>query len=334
MESNPIDKPIVYIFHGSDEFEIKKAVETMYARMGDPGLAELNTTRLDGRQCSEEELRTSASAIPFLAERRLVILSHSIAKLGNAAVRQRYEKFFDGLPETTALVLVVEDSIERRGKWASLRDTHWLRKWVQKAGSRALLQTFALPSLNEMPVWIMNRARELGGQFHPSAAQALANHTGNDTRLASLEIEKLLTYVDFTRRIEADDVELLVAAGGQSNIFDMVDALATGNKTTALKQLRALLEEQEILLVFGMIVRQFRLLIQAREILDERGTAATIQQEMGQVRFVADKLYLQAQRFSMQELEGIYHHLLEIDEAMKTSQMPGDLALDLLVAAM
>ncbi len=331
MAPNPTPKPIVYIFHGNDEFEIRKAIETMYAHMGDPGMAELNTSRLDGRQCSEEDLRTAAEAIPFLAERRLVVLSHAVAKLGNAASRQRYEKFFDGLPETTALVLVVEDNIER-GKWVSLRDTHWLRKWAQKAGPRVLLQTFALPSLNEMPVWIMNRAREMGGQFHPTAAQALASHTGSDTRLASLEIEKLLTYVDYTRRIEADDVEVLVAPGGQSNIFEMVDALATRNKTTALKQLHALLEEQDALPLFGMIVRQFRLLIQAREILDERGTAATIQQELGQARFVADKLYLQAQRFSMEELEGIYRHLLEIDEAMKTSQMPNDLALDLLVA--
>ncbi len=332
MEANPIEKPIVYILHGNDEFEITKAVEMLYERMGDPGMAELNTSRLDGRQSSEEDLRTAATAIPFLAERRLVILSHAMAKLNGAGAQARYEKFFNSLPELTALVLVIEDSIERRGQWVSLRETHWLRKWAKKAGLRARLQTYALPSLNEMPVWIMNYAREMGGQFHPTAAQALASHTGSDTRLAGQEIVKLLTYVDFTRRIETDDVETLVAPGGQANIFEMVDALAVRNKTAALKQLHALLEEQEALSLFGMVIRQFRLLIQAREILDERGTAAVIQQEMGIARFIADKLYLQAQRFDMRELEGIYHRLLEIDEAVKTSQMPGDLALDLLVA--
>ncbi len=221
--------------------------------------------------------------------------------------------------------------MERKG-WKLLRDTHWLRKWIHKSGPRAHFQTYALPSLNEMPVWIMNRARELGGQFHPSAAQALASHTGRDPRLASQEIEKLLIYVNFTRRIEADDVEILVAPGGQSNVFEMVDALAVRNKTAALKQLHALLEEQEALSLFGMVIRQFRLLIQAREILDERGTAVTIQQELGMARFIADKLYLQAQRFSMEELTLLYHRLLDIDEAVKTSQMPGDLALDLLIA--
>jgi len=333
MEANPTDKPVVYIFHGNDEFEIAKAVEKLYARMGDPGMADLNTTRLDGRASSEEELRTASNAIPFLAERRLVILAHAMVKLNGAGAQARYEKFFDGLPETTALVLVIEDSIER-GKWQSLRDTHWLRRWAQKAGPRVHLQTFPLPSLNEMPVWIMNHARELGGQFHPTAAQALASHTGSDTRLAGQEIEKLLTYVDFTRRIEADDVEALVATGGQSSVFEMVDALAVRNKTTALKQLHALLEEQEAISLFGMVIRQFRLLIQAREILDERGTAASIQQALGVARFIADKLYLQAQRFTMEELEGIYHRLLDIDEAAKTSQMPGDLALDLLIAEM
>jgi hypothetical protein len=39
----------------------------------------------------------------------------------------------------------------------------------------------------------------------------------------------------------------------------------------------------------------------------------------------------QAKRFSLPALEAIYHKLQEIDEGAKTSQVPLDLALDLLV---
>jgi DNA polymerase III delta subunit len=47
--------------------------------------------------------------------------------------------------------------------------------------------------------------------------------------------------------------------------------------------------------------------------------------------FVAEKTTGQASRFSMEALESIYHHLLSIDERVKTSQITLDLALDTLI---
>jgi len=81
-----------------------------------------------------------------------------------------------------------------------------------------------------------------------------------------------------------------------------------------------------------MIYRQFRLLVQAREILDEGGDSRQIQQELHVLPFIADKLTSQAQRFSMAQLLAIYTRLLAIDEAIKTGGMPGDIAFDLFIA--
>jgi DNA polymerase-3 subunit delta len=80
-----------------------------------------------------------------------------------------------------------------------------------------------------------------------------------------------------------------------------------------------------------MVIRQFRLLLQARELLDAGESVTQIQKELGLHEFVAQKVTSQAKRFSLSALESIYHNLLEIDEGAKTSQVPLDLALDLLV---
>jgi DNA polymerase-3 subunit delta len=81
-----------------------------------------------------------------------------------------------------------------------------------------------------------------------------------------------------------------------------------------------------------MVVRQFRLLIQAREILDSRGTHNDVARMLGVHPFVAEKAAQQAARFSIESLEYIYHKLLTIDEGVKTSQITLDLAMDTLVA--
>jgi hypothetical protein len=45
-------------------------------------------------------------------------------------------------------------------------------------------------------------------------------------------------------------------------------------------------------------------------------------------------MIVQTRNFSTQALERIYHRLLETDEAIKTGQMEGDVALDMLVTAL
>jgi DNA polymerase III subunit delta len=328
--SQQAEKPVVYIVHGDDSLAIKRFISGMLEKMGDPSIAEMNTTRLDGRQASEDEIRSSANAMPFLSERRLVILTNPTARLSSDKGRKSFTALLDGLPDSTALVLVVEDTIER-GKWKTLHDSHLLRRWLEKAGKRGFYQACQLPALGAMPRWVQEEARRQKGQFLPEAAAALVAHIGNDTQMASLEINKLLLYVDGKHPVAAEDVEEMTAQGGEGDVFAMVDALAAGNARSALSHLQHLLEEQEPIYIFGMIVRQFRLLLQAREVIDE-GKGQAMAQELHQSSFIADKLASQARRFNMDQLEAIYHRLLEMDEAMKSSQMPSDLVLDTFIA--
>ena len=78
--------PVVYIFHGDDEFSISRNLTALKTKMGDPSIAELNTTHLDGRTANLDELVTSSAAMPFLSDRRLVIVDHAAAQIGRAHV--------------------------------------------------------------------------------------------------------------------------------------------------------------------------------------------------------------------------------------------------------
>jgi len=114
-------------------------------------------------------------------------------------------------------------------------------------------------------------------------------------------------------------------------VFDFVDALSNGNGKSAQHLLHRLLETEDPFSLWGMVVRQFRLLIQAREILDGRGNQNDVARALGGHPFVAEKATQQAGRFSIESLEAIYRKLLKIDEGVKTSQITLDLALDALV---
>lgn len=342
MDNPPLvtsEKPVVYIFHGDDEFAIACELDGLISRMGDPAVANLNITRLDGRQALFAEIHTSAITMPFLAERRLIILTHPLACYQSQKSRIRFQDLLTALPSTTALVLVVEDQCKRsrntQGQWGTvwkvLNENHWLLDFARKADKRVLIKTFARPQKGAVVAWIQSQADSQGGEIDNNAAQMLGGFLGNDTRLLNQEIIKLLQYVDYKRAVTVKDVEMLTAPIGQENVYKMVDAIGSGGTQEALRMLHSLLEEQDSARMFGMIIRQFRLLLQAREIIDEGGGIFGIQKELNVLPFVAKKLEGQAGRFTIGELESIYQRLLEVDEALKSGQITFELAMDMFI---
>lgn len=332
------EKPIVYILRGDDREKIETTLRDFFNRMGTPDMAEMNTTRLEGKLTALNDLRSAALALPFLTERRLVIVEDALQPFtgrGKESDRQAFTDLLDTLPESTALVLVVPDfqTYRRRSyEWDVLKSSHWLMQWAAKAGARVLVTDCPLPTERDMIAWIRQKAADSGGSFSPRAAQTLTDYVGNNTQRAAQEIEKLLTYVNFERSVDEHDVSELTFNDQQADMFEMVDAIGNRNGQEALEKLHILLAQNDLLNIFGMIVRQFRLLLQTREILMADGNETDVAKLLKQHPFVAGKITAQAKKFSLGSLELIYQKLLAIDVAGKTSAMDVDLGLDILIA--
>ncbi len=329
------NQPAVYILQGDDSLAIKEFIDGLYATLGDPSLVDLNTTRLDGRSCTEEEIKTALYSLPFLAEKRLVILANPLSRFSGEAMQRRFAVLCDKSPDTSMLVLLVEDHQSTKkvngqfvDQWEVLKPAHWLMKYKEKSGGRTAVREFALPGQKEMPDWIRKQTAAAGGSITPAAAAALAYLTGNDTNLARMEVEKILLYVGSGRPVDVADVEKLAAPGGQANVFKMLDALASGGNKEASRLLHILFEENDPLQIFAIIVSHFRRLLMVREVLSEGGGVRQAIQELGLAMFQAEKMVKQAQQYSLKDLEGIYRRLGNIDEDIKSGAMPADLAIE------
>ncbi len=319
---------VVYVLHGEDEFSMAQEIGKLEAKVGDAATASLNTTRLDGRTLSFAELENAARAMPFLAERRMVVVYHPLAKMEkDPDLQERFKTLLDQVPETTALVLVEYTNLSDRKK-----KPHWLLEWAGKAGERAFVRSYQAPKGYLLQQWIQAQAKQAGGEFTTSAAAMLGGLVGDDTRLAHQEIHKLVAYANYSRPVEPEDVDAVTALSGQVTIFMLVDALGMGDGRKAMSALHQLLDEQDVQSIFGMIVRQFRLILLAREVLDQGGSDGGAAKALKLHPFVAEKITVQARRFSLETLEAIYRRLLEIDEAIKTGQVEFEVALDAFVA--
>jgi len=325
--------PVVYVLHGDDEYAIAQHLDELEKKLGDATTASMNTTRLEGAAFNPDQLLSVAGAMPFLAKRRLVIVINPLARLPHPAVQKKFREQLGKIPLTTALVLVeyrllTSDRDRRSNK------IHWLEKWAGENPERAFIKAFILPKGSALASRLQEMARKAGGQLTSEAASLLGELVDGDPRLASQEIDKLFAYVAYRRPVEIDDVQAISAAAGQGDIFDLVDSLGGRDGRKAMGMLHRLLEYQDYFTVFGMVVRQFRLLIQVRELLDQGAPKTEIAHQMHLLSFIADKLVMQAGRFSLTDLERIYHHLLDVDDAIKTGQVPDALALEMFISSL
>jgi DNA polymerase-3 subunit delta len=323
--------PTFYIFHGDDDLRMDEEVAGMKARMGDGPNADMNMSEFDGTVASPAEVVNAASSYPFLSDKRLIIVRGMLSWIsrkgaGNTG-KKNVEFLVEALPELpdwARLVFVERQKLADNHKVLQLADKH----------ERGLARGYFAPK--DSTQWVIKRARDAyDATIEPRAAAALASVTGADLRRADNELLKLVSYVDGERAITEDDVALLTPYVAEVSMFDMVDALAEGRGQAASQLVHRLLEQQEDpFSLYGMIVRQFRLLLLAKEHLASGGYPAGISEAIGVHRFVAEKLARQTRNFSLDQLERIYRTLQDYDAKMKTGRIEPLLALDLLIAGL
>ncbi len=320
-----------------DDFSGQERLAAIRAECGEPDLVALNTTQLDGQRLALDELEAAAGALPFLADRRLVIVRRLLGQLeprpteGAAGERRRSNRagraqalidLLARVPPTTELVLLEPaDAFPKPG--------NPIVQAIGRLGGEVLESRPLRPE--EVAEWVVRRARAKGARLEPDAAVALAEST-DDLRRLDGEIDKLLTYADGAT-VTVADVRALVAEAQDENVFHLVDAIGRRDRRQALRLLRELLGAgAAVPYLLTMIARQFRLLLQTRELLaggaSQQEVAARLHVGGWQARNLAD----QARRFSLSDLERAYPRLLAADQAIKTGRLDGELALDLLVA--
>ncbi|MBE0688486.1 MAG: DNA polymerase III subunit delta, partial [Anaerolineae bacterium] len=271
-------QPTFYLLHGNDDLRIEEETERLRQQFSDSPNAALNTSVFDGTQADINEIMGAALAFPFLSDTRLVIVKDLLAHLtrkgagnvGKKALESLVEQLAQ-LPDWARLILVERRKIDERNKVVQLarNDEHGKE------------QLYVVPK--DTTGWILQRAQNTyDAQIEPRAAAALATVTQTDLRAADNELLKLILYVDGARPITEADVALLTPYVAETSMFAMVDAIAEGRTQAAITSIQRLLEQQEDpFSIFGMIVRQFRLLLLAKEYLVSGGYPKDLPSTLG-----------------------------------------------------
>jgi DNA polymerase-3 subunit delta len=327
---------MLYILWGEDDFSLTRSLEEIKQGLGDPSLLAANTTVLDGQQVTLDQLRAVVVTVPFLAEKRLVIIQGLLGRFeagGRPRRRKKaaplaegeagYKSFADcltNIPEGTVLVLV-------DGK---IKGSNPLLKQLSP---QAKVISFPLLKDERLRQWIKQGVAGQGATISPEAVDLLAKLVGGNLWVMSSEINKLALFAS-GRRIEVEDIRAVVSSAQETSVFAMVDAILDSKAGVAERLLEELLGRgASTAYLLAMLSRQVRLIVQAGALRRQRRAEVEIQDKLGLTsEFALRKTLDQAQRYPLGRLREVYDKLLEADLAIKTGKYEGGLALNLLIA--
>ena len=325
--------PQFYILHGDDLIRRGEELARMRGLLGEDG--DLNCSEFDGAVTLLPDILAAAKSLPFLADKRLVIVRGLIRHITRKGAGQTGRMAADQLiaelprlPEYARLVLAEDERLPVSNR-------------VLKAARtmpNGYISEFKKPQ--NLSRWIQQRATdEYDAEITPRAANAIAQVVNDDLLRADNELCKLVAYVDGERPISEEDVAALTPYVPEANVFELVDAIALGNGKRALELIQQALHDNPRdpgFGLFGLIARQFRLLLMTRDHLDSGGGAQpnVLAAALGAHPFTASKLPTQARRFQAEQLDTILKRLQRYDQDIKTGRIEPRLALDLLVTSL
>jgi DNA polymerase-3 subunit delta len=227
----------LYALIGGDEQE-KSAVAAEFAEMVDEGLRAFNVERMYGGDTRVSDLTDSASTLPMMAPRRIVIV-HEAEKLfipkreSKAADEelQRLEEFIEAPADHTTVVFVC-GSMDMR------------RRAVKKLVSRAqIVNCGVIESEADAERWIKVRAARDGISLDPATPRALVARAGVDIVRLRAGLERVSLYAMGQPTITPEDVRRAVAAGPEAPVdFGIADAIRRNDVREALREVGRSLE--------------------------------------------------------------------------------------------
>ncbi len=224
--------PAAILIAGVEELRVIEAADAVRAKARAESY-EREIYDVDGR-FDWDTLVGDFSAMSLFARSRLLDVRAPDGKVGKEGSEVIVSFCKDPPPGTTLLVTCMEWSRKQA-------ESAWV-KAIAKAGH--VLAMWGTPR-HKLPDWLLLRMRARGIDASHDAAELLAERVEGNLLAAAQEVDKLALLSDGKRRIDAKQMEQLVADSARFDAFKLVDACIAGEASRALRILRALRAEGE-----------------------------------------------------------------------------------------
>jgi DNA polymerase III subunit delta len=306
-----------YLFYGEEEYLIQQYIQMLQEKCLEPGSEDFNLDLLYASDLDGAALVNAAASFPVMAARRMVIIKN-IQDL-SVSCQKVLAHYLKSPAASTCLVLTAIKFDSRKGQFSAIK-------------SRCTVVEAKPLYDNQVEQWIKSLVAKRSMSISEEALRLLHSCTGNGLRAIASELEKIELNLGDKKKIELADVENIVGISKQYSIFELCDSVGAKNLKNSLDILSHMLQlGEQPTLVISMLTRHYLILAKAKALQVKRANDQEIAKEIKVNPFFIRNYLQQSALYSNEQLENVFHFLLEADLHLKTSYQKPRLVLETLL---
>ena len=300
--------PSLLLFEGDEEYMKQSALAALRKKLLPEGLEDLNESLLDAPET--DLLISAAETMPFMADRRLVVVRDHPALIGRAEADERLTSYLASVPPTTVLLFYCAKKPDGRKK---------LYTTIKKQNG---IVTFSPMKDRELTLFVTSAFKALGKECDERTADYLIFTCGSDAGQLMTEIAKIASHSDTASPVHPDEIRALATPSAECTVFQMVDAVVSGQNDRAFRLMRnQLLLGTDRLYMLSMLLRQFRLLQHIRIMQYEKCSRDAIRSALGVPPFAVDQYLRQASCYTNTQIKKAVSICFDTEYAVKSGRM-------------
>ncbi|MBO9129579.1 DNA polymerase III subunit delta [Bacillus sp. 165] len=315
----------LYLVYGTESYFINETIELLIKHALEEENRDFNAVVYDLDEVYLEEVVEDARTLPFFGERKVILIKSPLFLTAqkekmeqNVKVLEEYIK--EPSPFTVLVLIAPFEKLDERKK---------ITKLVKK--SAEVVEANVLQT-QDIEKWIQERVKEQGVQIEGKAISLLVELVGSNIMMLSQEMNKLFLYIDEERLITEETVSSIVPKSAEQNVFALTEKVVKRDIGGALKILYELLTKQEEpIKILALLVTQFRLLYQVKELQGRGYNQNQIASHLSVHPYRVKLAMNQTKLFLPEELKKILNLLAEADYEMKTGKMEKKLILEFFI---
>lgn len=310
--------PSVLLFEGEEEQMKQDALFNLRKALLPAGMEEMNEIVLDDPDT--DQLIAAVETLPFLTARRLIIVRDHPAVTGRSEADEHLISYLPSVPPTAVLIFYCTGKPDARKK---------LYTAVKKLGG---IVTFNRLTGSELTRYVTDAFHTAGKECDARTADYLIFTVGSDASRLMSEILKIASYVGERPSITASDISVLATPSTECTVFQLVDAVVTGQKKRAFILMKnQLLNGTDPAAMLSLLLRQYRFLQHIKIMQYEKKSREFIRSSLGVPPFALDQYLRQASAYTGGQVKQAVAFCFDTEYGFKSGRLQVNSALEALI---
>lgn len=315
----------VYLFVGSDRYQLDSAVRELRTAVLAGGLADFNEDSFFAADATAERVIDAARMVPMMSSRRFVLVRGAERWDGDD---ERGKKSLEALaayaerPFDTTCLAITAEKLDGR------------RRIVTQAKKLGFLVACDPLDDRRLAQWVTREVTARGATIAPFVAEVLVQLAGPELSAIADAVDRLCLYVGTGGAIDEDAIAAVVVKLRETNVFDLVGALTRRDRAKALALLSEVLDPKEGPRLIGLLAWSVRQSLKFKNAIDAGLRPDDAAKAAGAPPFKSRELAAQTKTLTAAKLESWLVLLSDADLALKGSKLGTDAVFEALLLDM